>query len=283
MAWCPTESSYQKMGGLMLFMPNSDPPSVYCSSNPASSDQHCFIIFCLPMLSLFESWPQFPILTSGTWCGLLLLEAYLVQASWCCVYSYALFFLGCIKWFFEYETEMHRVFFTFFNFKHTFPFINAVRHFQRKNNDCSTLHMKNLPICLGFCSHSPSTNWVCVIFAPEEFALIIHLSSFVSQKYEAIIIHTNLNVFGAWEREACLEGVVYFTLFYSASGVVAAYDYISNSPFSGTKLNIVHMLDSAYFSLLGCTTLSKSLGPFLIYILQGKWEIRAWMYWNVWI
>lgn len=57
--------------------------------------------------------------------------------------------------------------------------------------------MKNLPICLGFCSHSPSTNWVCVIFAPEEFALIIHLSSFVSQKYEAIIIHTNLNVFGA--------------------------------------------------------------------------------------
>ena len=61
----------------------------------------------------------------------------------------------------------------------------------------SMLHMKNLPVVLGFCFHSLSISGVRIIFAPEELALVVHLNSLVAQKYETIVIHTNLNVFGA--------------------------------------------------------------------------------------
>lgn len=55
-----------------------------------------------------------------------------------------------------------------------------------------------LPIVFGFFSGSPGVDGLAVVFAPEELALIVHLIGFVAQKYEAIIVHTSLNVFGAW-------------------------------------------------------------------------------------
>lgn len=53
-----------------------------------------------------------------------------------------------------------------------------------------------VPILFGFFAGSPGVNGLCVVFSPKELALIVHLS-LVTQEYETIIVHSNLNVFGA--------------------------------------------------------------------------------------
>lgn len=44
---------------------------------------------------------------------------------------------------------------------------------------------------------SRGINGIPIVFAPEEFAAVSHLGSLVGQKYEAITVHTDLNVSGA--------------------------------------------------------------------------------------
>lgn len=57
------------------------------------------------------------------------------------------------------------------------------------------MYTNRLPIVLGFCFCPFSINGVAVVSAPEELALAVHLRGLIAQKYEAIIVHANLNVF----------------------------------------------------------------------------------------
>lgn len=54
-----------------------------------------------------------------------------------------------------------------------------------------------LPIVLGFCFQSGSISRVGVVSAPDELALAVYLRGLVAQEDEAIIIHSDLNVFGS--------------------------------------------------------------------------------------
>lgn len=54
-----------------------------------------------------------------------------------------------------------------------------------------------LPIVLGFCFQSGSISRVGVVSAPDELALAVYLRGLVAQEDKAIIIHSDLNVFGS--------------------------------------------------------------------------------------
>lgn len=54
-----------------------------------------------------------------------------------------------------------------------------------------------VPIIFDLFTSSPGVNGLRVVFSPKELTLVVHLS-LVTQKYETIIVHSNLNVFGAW-------------------------------------------------------------------------------------
>ena len=56
--------------------------------------------------------------------------------------------------------------------------------------------MNNLPVRLVFCLSSLGVDGLRVVFVPQKLAVFVRIIRLVAQKYEPIVVHSDLNVFG---------------------------------------------------------------------------------------
>lgn len=80
------------------------------------------------------------------------------------------------------------------------PSLSQLQRPPTRSSSCPCLQThaeQTLPVVFALHASSPRINGFSVVFSPKELAAVIHLVSLVGQKYEAVSVHADLDVFGA--------------------------------------------------------------------------------------